>query len=269
MAPQHQLRAVLGPDRLGDFQALTHHLLGSMMGFVALPHILHKLMQDPVYSTGKFGEVRDFIMKMLDTHNYEKALLNTTNRLLNGDLHFHLRQLKLVANRGYASRTASCCACNKNFAAGELEDVVMFRCSHCYHRTCLEASRSAYRDTEGQPQWCCARCFPGGKKSPGVIGKRVADAPRKAGSTAEIAPNRRLNRDSASYMESPKVFLNACQLSAIDHLRNCQRTKPNMMFMNTHQGSPSSHQMRKAPLLLRDDLKLHLSPAQAINIPDI
>uniref|UniRef100_A0A0K8RAI1 Putative vacuolar protein sorting 8 log strongylocentrotus purpuratus n=1 Tax=Ixodes ricinus TaxID=34613 RepID=A0A0K8RAI1_IXORI len=74
MAPQRELRTLLGPEQLGDFQALTHHLLGSMMGFVALPHILHKLMQDPVYSSGKFGEVRDFIMKMLDTHNYRKGI---------------------------------------------------------------------------------------------------------------------------------------------------------------------------------------------------
>lgn len=260
MAPQRELRTLLGPEQLGDFQALTHHLLGSMMGFVALPHILHKLMQDPVYSSGKFGEVRDFIMKMLDTHNYEKALLNTTNRLLNCDLHLYLHRLKLAANRGYASHTASCCACNKSFATGELDDVVMFRCCHCYHRTCLEASRSAYVDAGGQVQWYCFRCFRVGKRPPAGFSKRVADTPRTLGSSSEKPQELRLNREPRT--EGPMPLLNACQLSAIDYLRNCQRTKPNTLFTSTLQGSPSSHVLRKSSLLSRDDLKLHLSPAR-------
>ncbi|CAN7990373.1 unnamed protein product [Ixodes hexagonus] len=260
MEPQRELRKLLGPEQLDDFQALTHHLLGSMMGFVALPHILHKLMQDPVYSSGKFGEVRDFIMKMLDTHNYEKALLNTTNRLLNCDLHLHLHRLKLAANRGYASHTASCCACNKSFATGELDDVVMFRCCHCYHRTCLEASRSAYLGTGGKVQWYCFRCFRVGKKPPAGFSKRVTDTPRTLGSSSEKPQELRLNREPQA--EGPKPLLNACQLSAIDYLRNCQRTKPNALFTSMHQGSPSSQVLRKSSLLSRDDLKLHLSPAR-------
>ncbi|EEC14167.1 conserved hypothetical protein, partial [Ixodes scapularis] len=209
MAPQRELRTLLGPEQLGDFQALTHHLLGSMMGFVALPHILHKLMQDPVYSSGKFGEVRDFIMKMLDTHNYEK---------------------------------------------------VRSMCCHCYHRTCLEASRSAYVDAGGQVQWYCFRCFRVGKKPPAGFSKRVADTPQTLGSSSEKPQELRLNREPRT--EGPMPLLNACQLSAIDYLRNCQRTKPNTLFTSTLQGSPSTHVLRKSSLLSRDDLKLHLSPAR-------
>ncbi|KAK8771493.1 hypothetical protein V5799_025264 [Amblyomma americanum] len=147
MAPQRQLRSTLGADK--DFLSLTHHLLGSMMGFVALPQILHKLMQDPAYSSGKFGEVRQFIMKMLGTHNYEKALLHTTSRLLSSDVHLHLCQLKAAANRAYVSHTATCATCNKGFS--EPGDVVMFRCRHCYHGACLEALGPGERA-------CCQLC---------------------------------------------------------------------------------------------------------------
>lgn len=150
MAPQRQLRSALGADK--DFLLLTHQLLGSMMGFVALPHILHKLMQDSAYSTGKFGEVRHFVMKMLDTHNYEKALLRTTSRLLSSDVHLHLCQLKAAANRAYVSHTAACVACGRGFS--EPGGVVMFRCSHCYHRTCLAALGPA----EQAREVCCQRC---------------------------------------------------------------------------------------------------------------
>lgn len=150
MAPQRQLRSALGADK--DFLSLTHQLLGSMMGFVALPNILHKLMQDPAYNTGKFGEVRHFVMKMLDTHNYEKALLRTTNRLLSSDVHMHLRQLKAAANRAYVSHTAACVACNRGFF--EPGGVVMFRCSHCYHKSCLAALGPGERASEVYCQRC-------------------------------------------------------------------------------------------------------------------
>ena len=30
--------------------------------------------QDPAYSTGKFGEVRELILGMLETYNYEQVL---------------------------------------------------------------------------------------------------------------------------------------------------------------------------------------------------
>lgn len=147
MAPQRLLRSTLGADK--DFLSLTHHLLGNMMGFVALPQILHKLMQDPGYSLGKFGEVRQFVMKMLDTHNYEKALLHTTSRLLSSDVHLHLCQLKAAANRAYVSHTAACTACSKGFS--EPGDVIMFRCRHCYHGACMEAVGPGERA-------CCQLC---------------------------------------------------------------------------------------------------------------
>ena len=33
-------------------------------------------LQDPAYSTGKFGEVRELILGMLETYNYEQVNMN-------------------------------------------------------------------------------------------------------------------------------------------------------------------------------------------------
>ena len=52
---------------------MTHHVLNSMMGYIALPAILQKIMQDPAYNTGKFGEIRELILGMLETYNYEQV----------------------------------------------------------------------------------------------------------------------------------------------------------------------------------------------------
>lgn len=46
-----------------------------MMGHIALPAILQKIMQDPAYNTGKFGEIRELILGMLETYNYEQVEL--------------------------------------------------------------------------------------------------------------------------------------------------------------------------------------------------
>ncbi|XP_064465584.1 vacuolar protein sorting-associated protein 8 homolog [Ornithodoros turicata] len=178
------LEVVMAPQRLAEgnskelpgLKILTHHLLASMMGFVALPRILHKLVQDPTYSSGKFAQVKDLIVKMLDTHNYEKALLNTTNRLLNYDLHSSLNSLKSVANRGYASHSPTCSTCHKNFA--QLDNLVMFRCGHCYHESCMEQSLD-------KGHWYCLSCFPRGKK-PTPFSKRILE-------WNDLRPNRKPN----------------------------------------------------------------------------
>jgi len=56
-----------------ELKSLTHHVLNNMMGCLALPAILHKILQDPAYSSGRFGEIRELILGMLDTYNYEQV----------------------------------------------------------------------------------------------------------------------------------------------------------------------------------------------------
>ena len=34
-------------------------------------------LKDPAYNTGKFGEVKELVLGMLDTYNYEKVYKNT------------------------------------------------------------------------------------------------------------------------------------------------------------------------------------------------
>ena len=37
---------------------------------------VYMFLQDPAYSTGKFGEVRELILGMLETYNYEQVNMN-------------------------------------------------------------------------------------------------------------------------------------------------------------------------------------------------
>lgn len=48
--------------RFTAFKELTHHLLNSMIGYVSLPAVIQIILQDPAYSGGKFGEIRELLI---------------------------------------------------------------------------------------------------------------------------------------------------------------------------------------------------------------
>jgi hypothetical protein len=85
-------------------------------------------LQDPAYNTGKFGEVRELILGMLETYNYEQTLMKTCKNLLNHDIHVHLKSLTSAAIRGYVPRGDNCYLCNKQFInQTDTDTVVVFR----------------------------------------------------------------------------------------------------------------------------------------------
>lgn len=141
--------------------SLTQQLLAGMTGFVGLARILHRLLQDPGYRKARFGQVRHFVVKMLDSHNYEKALLHTTRRLLSSDVHLQLGRLRAAANRAYGSHSATCAACGHGFGQQPAARVLLFRCGHCYHQgTCLEGPRRCPRCSDGHQAANTARSLP-------------------------------------------------------------------------------------------------------------
>lgn len=149
------LELVMGPHD----DSLTQQLLAGMAGFVGLARILQRLLQDPGYRKARFGQVRHFVVKMLDSHNYEKALLHTTRRLLSSDVHLQLGELRAAANRAYGSHSATCAACGHGF--GTARGVLLFRCGHCYHQgACLEGPRRCTRCSDGQQAASTARSLP-------------------------------------------------------------------------------------------------------------
>ncbi|XP_052234778.1 vacuolar protein sorting-associated protein 8 homolog isoform X2 [Dreissena polymorpha] len=206
MFPQRRIKDIDNKDILTAFKQLTHHVLNNMMGHIALPAILHKIMQDPAYNSGKFGEIRELILGMLETYNYEQVnvyrtclletynyeqvkvyrtcLLETTNyeqvnvyrtclletynyeqtlmitckNLLNHDIHQNLRSLTTIATKGYIPRGDQCRICVKKFIHPQDTDlVIVFRCGHTYHSSCLQAVGSLHV-LGGEDTYACYLC---------------------------------------------------------------------------------------------------------------
>ncbi|RMX42196.1 hypothetical protein pdam_00017314 [Pocillopora damicornis] len=130
MAPQRKCKDTTSAYFLA-FKDQTRHVLNSMMGYISLPAILQKIMQDPTYSTGKFGEIKELILGMLDTYTYESTLLKTTNKLLSGDLHSSLSHLKNQSNHGMTPKSSRCCICHRLYtddtASGQRDDLLIYR----------------------------------------------------------------------------------------------------------------------------------------------
>ncbi|XP_052813444.1 vacuolar protein sorting-associated protein 8 homolog isoform X3 [Mya arenaria] len=158
MFPQRRIKDIDNKEILNDFKKLTHHVLNNMMGYIALPAILQKIMQDPAYNTGKFGEIRELILGMLETYNYEQTLMITCKNLLNHDIHMHLRNLTSVAAKGYIPRGEQCRICVKRFINQQDSDtVIVFRCGHSYHSNCLQAVGSVHV-IDGEDTYVCYLC---------------------------------------------------------------------------------------------------------------
>jgi len=142
MAPQRNIKDTHS-DHFLVFKEFTKDVLMNMMSYISLPAVLQKIMQDRTYSSGKFGEIKDLILGMLDTYNYELTLLKTTNNLLGKDLHGQYYQEKMILTQGFSPSTNLCYLCGRTFSlknTGERNEMILFRCGHVYHHTCLQGS---------------------------------------------------------------------------------------------------------------------------------
>jgi len=142
MAPQRNIKDTHS-DHFLVFKEFTKDVLMNMMSYISLPAVLQKIMQDRTYNSGKFGEIKDLILGMLDTYNYELTLLKTTNNLLGKDLHGQYYQEKKILTQGFSPSTNLCYLCGRTFSlknTGERNEMILFRCGHVYHHTCLQGS---------------------------------------------------------------------------------------------------------------------------------
>ena len=143
MSPQRRAKDVTSSHFIA-FKELTKQVLSSMMGHIALPAVLQKIMQDPAYSSGKFGEIKELMLGMLDTYNYERTLLQTTKSLLGKDLHQQYCTLKNVLSHGFSPDCLYCSLCFEKFGMRTTpdsnSDILVFRCGHTFHKQCLEGS---------------------------------------------------------------------------------------------------------------------------------
>ncbi|XP_026917069.1 vacuolar protein sorting-associated protein 8 homolog isoform X1 [Acinonyx jubatus] len=163
------LEAMMAPQKLSGsaaphlhpeaLRSLTMQVLNSMAAFIALPSILQRILQDPVYGKGKLGEIQGLILGMLDTFNYEQTLLETTTSLLNQDLHWSLCNLRASVTRGLNPKQDYCSICLQQYKRRQemADEIIVFSCGHLYHSFCLQ-NKECTIETEGRTRWTCYKC---------------------------------------------------------------------------------------------------------------
>lgn len=268
MAPQRKLPPDTSSDYVEAFKDATRHLLNSMMGYIKLPTILQKIIKDPTYNMSKFSEIRDLLLGMLDTYNYEKTLLTTTNNLLNADLHQQLLHLRLAANRGFVAHGNNCSLCQQTYAElANVDDtpVVLFRCGHSYHTSCLRtaeqlaASTPAPKGATSEETWTCHLCQRTQQKVP-VLHRRIS----MRESTTSIPTVNQPPFSPHRPVTKGKVSLDPQQLQALDRLRQIHRTGSRLAMLS--ELSKSDSKIRGSPysqepsFLQREDFALRLAP---------
>ncbi|XP_069107470.1 vacuolar protein sorting-associated protein 8 homolog isoform X1 [Argopecten irradians] len=256
MSPQRKLKDVEDKELLEEFKEPTQHVLTSMSEYIQLPAILQKIMQDPAYSTGKFGEVKDLILGMLEKYNYEKTLRKTCKNLLNHDIHVHLRSLTSVAAKGFVTKGDNCNLCNKPFTSqSDTDSIIVFRCGHGYHLGCLRSVGSVHL-LDGEELWACYLC-----------------SHTKRGHVHSSRFHRSLSNTAQSlhhtHKDKPKeMSFDPQHLQAIDYVRRSMRT-PSRIAILTELSKPdqSSRASRAGSTIFNEEnFRLKLAPPPAMEV---
>uniref|UniRef100_A0A8D2MQQ4 VPS8 subunit of CORVET complex n=1 Tax=Zonotrichia albicollis TaxID=44394 RepID=A0A8D2MQQ4_ZONAL len=167
-----------------SLKSLTMQVLNNMAAFIALPSILQRILQDPVYGKGKLGEIQGLVLGMLDTFNYEQTLLETTTSLLNHDLHWSLCNLRASVTRGLTPKQDYCCICLQQYKRRQetADEIIVFSCGHLYHSLCL-LSKECGVVTKGLMRWMCYKCNSSNKG--GKLSENLSEL--KKGAAASLA----------------------------------------------------------------------------------
>uniref|UniRef100_A0A665VKR6 VPS8 subunit of CORVET complex n=1 Tax=Echeneis naucrates TaxID=173247 RepID=A0A665VKR6_ECHNA len=164
---------VLSPIIVMLLKELTMKVLNCMSSFISLPAIIQRILQDPVYGTGKLAELQGLILGMMDSFNYEQILLETTTNLLNHDLHWSLAHLRAAVTRGLHPRQDYCNICLQQYKRRQdsVEEIIVFICGHLYHVQCLQQKDSGCGiSLAAHQQWNCFKCSSshGGRGGPSI-----------------------------------------------------------------------------------------------------
>ncbi|GAB1606858.1 vacuolar protein sorting-associated protein 8 homolog isoform X3 [Argonauta hians] len=265
MAPQRKLKDLEDREIITDIQELTHHILNSMMGYIALPSILQKIMQDPAYNTGKFGEVKELILGMLETYNYEETLMKTCKNLLHHDLHLHLKRLRCEAVRGFMPSSPSCSLCSKMLShAADADLLLVFRCGHSYHTSCLRGIGSVHViDTE--EFWTCYLCCNSKKKGRTQstrFHRATAIHCTRGGSGSGAGGGDGSHGAAAATAHSKEEYIDPQHAEAFENLRKSMKTPPRLAILTELSKSSTSYpgNRRTSSILKNDNFNLRLAP---------
>ncbi|XP_041342818.1 vacuolar protein sorting-associated protein 8 homolog isoform X2 [Pyrgilauda ruficollis] len=190
-----------------SLKSLTMQVLNNMAAFIALPSILQRILQDPVYGKGKLGEIQGLVLGMLDTFNYEQTLLETTTSLLNHDLHWSLCNLRASVTRGLTPKQDYCCICLQQYKRRQetADEIIVFSCGHLYHSLCL-LSKECGAVTKGLMRWMCYKCNSSNKG--GKLSENFSEL--KKGTAASLA---QMSSESVLDPQQIQAFDQLCRLN--------------------------------------------------------
>ena len=200
-------RKELNEKYLSYLKELTNNLLSSMVGYIDLLTLLQRILQDPLFSNDKNAQLKDIkqlIMGMLDSFNYQQTLLQTTNNLIESDLHNQLYNLTKNASKAHSSPSTLCAMCMKDLIFDD--DVVVFKCTHTFHLSCI--------GSKSKKTFKCHLCDSGSRRSNNKIFRRISEI---AHNDQEMNSTRRNSNFSNQFTDR--------QLVAIETLRKCQRVE--------------------------------------------
>lgn len=232
MAPQKLSSSAAPHPHSEALKSLTMQVLNSMAAFIALPSILQRILQDPVYGKGKLGEIQGLILGMLDTFNYEQTLLETTTSLLNQDLHWSLCNLRASVTRGLNPKQDYCSICLQQYKRRQemADEIIVFSwlpsfcsCGHLYHSFCLQ-SKECTIEIEGQTRWTCYKCSSSNKAGKLSENSSEVTKGRITPSQVKMSPSCHLSKgDPAIKKATSEPVLDPQQIQAFDQLCHLYR----------------------------------------------
>ncbi|XP_029376398.1 vacuolar protein sorting-associated protein 8 homolog isoform X2 [Echeneis naucrates] len=244
---------------------LTMKVLNCMSSFISLPAIIQRILQDPVYGTGKLAELQGLILGMMDSFNYEQILLETTTNLLNHDLHWSLAHLRAAVTRGLHPRQDYCNICLQQYKRRQdsVEEIIVFICGHLYHVQCLQQKDSGCGiSLAAHQQWNCFKCSSshGGRGGPSI------EPNRECSTSLAQTHVRSIHRDFREEAHKKKMFVETTmdlqQEQSWDQLRSLYRGPSRLSILSDLS---LCHSSEKSGLLFptqpgNETFQLKLSP---------
>ncbi|XP_008589360.1 PREDICTED: vacuolar protein sorting-associated protein 8 homolog [Galeopterus variegatus] len=246
MAPQ-KLSSSSAPHLHSEaLKSLTMQVLNSMATFIALPSILQRILQDPVYGKGKLGEIQGLILGMLDTFNYEQTLLETTTSLLNQDLHWSLCNLRASVTRGLNPKQDYCSICLQQYKRRQemADEIIVFSCGHLYHSFCLQ-NKECTIEIEGQTRWSCYKCSSSNKVGKLSENSSEIKKGRITPSQVKMSPSSHQSKgDPAAKKATSELVLDPQQVQAFDQLCRLYRGSSRLALLTELSQNRSSENYR-------------------------
>ena len=151
--------AAAAADNVNAIKDVVKHVVNSAIGYVPLRSVIEKILKDPAYQTGSFGDVKGFLVEMLELYHYEETLLRSTVRLVQDDLHCQTRARQKEARKGFRASDLKCDLCRSHLALHGGQSIV-FQCAHKFHLACLDsAGCGLVSRLGGDESWHCYACI--------------------------------------------------------------------------------------------------------------